>query len=674
MPRQPINVPDVTHAMMANAIRALSMDAVERANCGHPGLPMGMADVATVLWRDFLLLDPAHPHWPNRDRFVLSAGHGSLLLYTLGYLTGYNALTIDDLKNFRQLHSRTPGHPERDAALGIETTTGPLGQGFANAVGMALAERLLNARYGDALYDHFTYVIASDGDMQEGINHEAAALAGHLKLSRLVVLYDDNGVTIDGPAHLSMSDDVAKRYESYGWVTRRIDGHNEDEITDALDWAKDRADEPNAAPVLILCRTTIGYGAPHKAGTSAVHGNPLGADEIAAARATLHWPYAPFDIPAPVKQAWESVFPKARVKYGKWLANFLQLDEDTQKAFTTANQGAVPTAAIEALAALKEKFYLDKPTQATRVSSGAAVNALAPHLPNLIGGSADLTPSTNTRARDMQAIAPGDFSGNYIHWGIREHGMAAAMNGIALHGGLIPYGGTFLCFSDYCRPAIRLAALMQLRVVFVMTHDSIGLGEDGPTHQPVEHLAALRAIPGLNVLRPADAVETAECWQIALYSHSPTLLALSRQNLRTLRHRIMHESADLNRSARGAYVLRDNAGATVTLIATGSEVELAMDTADILEKNGHPARIVSMPSMELFARQTPDYQQQVLGANTIQVGIEAGVRLGWDRWIGADSPFFGVTTFGVSAPAADAYAHFGLTPENIAAKITAVLG
>ena len=663
----------VTHTQMANAIRALAMDAVEAANSGHPGLPMGMADVATVLWRDYLNLDPQNPAWIDRDRFVLSAGHGSMLLYALHVLSGVGGLTLDDLRNFRQLHSRTPGHPEHDNAFGIETTTGPLGQGFANAVGMALAERILNGRYGDALVSHRTYVIASDGDMQEGINHEAAALAGHLRLSRLIVLYDDNQITIDGPASLGMSDDVAKRYDAYGWVTRAIDGHDAGQIKAALDWAQTQSILPDGRPVLILCRTTIGYGAPTKGGTSGAHGSPLGRDEIAAARRQLNWPHEPFVVPAPIKQAWSNIFTRNDGKIDQWQQSLSALDDTARDEFIARMHGTLPAAAREALKHAKEQIYLDKPDIATRAASGRVLEAVQPHLPALIGGSADLTPSNNTRIKTAKAISACDFSGSYLHWGIREFGMAAAMNGMALHGGIIPFGGTFLAFSDYCRPAIRLAALMRQRVIFIMTHDSIGLGEDGPTHQPVEHIAALRAIPGLTVLRPGDAIETLEAWDIALNNNGPTLLALSRQNLPALRHRIPHEDLTANRSAHGAYLLQDAAGAALTLLATGSELSLAVEVAKLLETKGHPARIVSLPSMELFARQPRTYQDDILSPGTIPVAIEAGIRQGWDRWLGADGLFFGVETFGVSAPAPAAYAHFGLTAEAIAMKILAAV-
>ena len=661
------------HKPMATAIRALAMDAVEAAQSGHPGLPMGMADVATVLWRDFLLVDPAHPYWPDRDRVVLSAGHGSLLLYALTHLTNPAALTIDDLKKFRQLHSKTPGHPERELALGVETTTGPLGQGFGNAVGMALAERMLNARFGDDLVDHSTYVIASDGDLQEGINHESAAIAGHLKLSRLIVLYDDNQVTIDGPANLSMSEDVAARYQAYGWVTRHVDGHDPADIHAALTWAKVQGTAPDGKPALLLCRTTIGHGAPNKAGTSGVHGSPLGKDEIAATRLHLDWPHEPFIVPPEIYAAWQNIFPHGSSFYQTWHNKMLTLEDATQRAFTSANRGEIIPAIKETLQGLKNKFTVEQPALATRAASGAVLAALLPVYPSIVGGSADLTPSNNTSAPNLKAITAGDYSGQYIHWGIREHGMAAALNGMAIHGGLIPYGGTFLTFSDYCRPSIRLAALMQARTVFVMTHDSIGLGEDGPTHQPVEHLASLRAIPGLAVIRPADAHETLEAWDQALNRHGPTVLALSRQTLPSLRHYTGNPDQNRNQVGCGAYVLREAEGATLTLVASGSEVSLAVEVADLLQEKNIAARLVSMPCMELFSQQPLSYVETVLQSGTTRlVGIEAGIRMGWERWLGEDGLFFGVCDFGISAPAAQAYDYFGLTAEKIAAKIMGV--
>lgn len=655
----------ITTQTMANAIRALSMDAVEQANSGHPGLPMGMADVATVLFRDFIHVDPSQPAWPDRDRFVLSAGHGSMLLYSLAHLLGYPKASLDALKNFRQLGSVTPGHPEHDLEMMVETTTGPLGQGFANAVGMALAERILSARFGDALVDHHTYVIASDGDLQEGINHEAAALAGHLQLHKLIVLYDDNKISIDGPTDLSMTEDVAARYTAYGWATRHVDGHNTADIHAALTWA-----QTATQPVLLLCRTQIGFGAPTKAGTHHSHGSPLGKDEIAGARATLNWPHAPFIIPAEIGAAWQATTARAKAKRAAWQQRLDALPAATRDEWHQTQSGDLTAAARTALAELRRSFITNKPAQATRVSSGQVLAALAPHQPNLIGGSADLTPSNNTQVKNTGVITAPAYTGQYLHWGVREFGMSAALNGMALHGGIIPYGGTFLVFTDYCRPALRLAALMRCRVIFVMTHDSIGLGEDGPTHQPVEHLAALRAIPHLQVLRPADAIETLEAWELALTHNGPTVLCLTRQNVPALR--TQHD--ETNRLSHGGYVLHEEAGATITLIASGSEVGLAQQVAAELHKHGKHARLVSMPSPDLFFQQPPTYQDRVLqSGTTLPVVIEAGIRQGWERITGATlTPtglFFGVDDFGASAPYQKIYEDRGLMPDAISKAI-----
>jgi transketolase len=634
----------VPFTTMANAIRFLSIDAVEKANSGHPGLPMGMAAVVTVLFRDFMHIDPAAPDWADRDRFILSAGHGSMLLYSLAHLLGFPAATMDELQRFRQLGSRTPGHPEHDLSMMAETTTGPLGQGFANAVGMALAERILK-------HDHRTYVLASDGDMMEGINHEAAALAAHWQLHKLCVLYDDNGISIDGPTHLSMSEDVAARYAAYGWATRRIDGHNESDIHAALVWAQQQT-----KPTLLLCKTTIGFGAPTKAGSHHAHGSPLGAAEIAGARTALGWPHAPFTIPTDIKQAWEACAMRGKAKRAAAPAS-KQPAHDYQRA----------------IAAIKTTFLLEKPTQATRTSSGQVLAALLPALPQLIGGSADLTPSNNTQVKDTGVIAAPDYTGRYLHFGVREFAMGAIMNGMALHGpangAIIPYGGTFLVFSDYMRNAIRMAAIMRTRTIFVFTHDSIGLGEDGPTHQPVEHLAALRAIPHLRVLRPADAVETAEAWEFALQYNGPSALCLTRQNVPSLRHATNHGVENFNGAMRGGYVLREEAGAQLTLFASGSEVSLAVAVAEKLFHAGHAANVVSMPCVELFFQQDATYIHRVLAPHTMPVAIEAGVRQGWDRIIGGDGLFFGLDDFGASAPYQDIYKQRGLTADAITAAI-----
>ncbi len=651
----------MTHASLANAVRFLAADAVEKAQSGHPGLPLGMADVATVLFSKFLRFDPSCPHWPNRDRFVLSAGHGSALLYALAYLVGYPRMTLDELKRFRQLGSLTPGHPEHDLDLGIETTTGPLGQGLANAVGMALGERALNAQFGSDLIDHHTYVIASDGDMMEGISHEAASLAGHLRLNKLIVLYDDNSVSIDGPTSLSFSDNTVQRFESYGWITQRVDGHDAEAITYALKIA-----QKNDRPTLIACKTIIGYGAPTKAGKAAVHGSPLGAEELAATRKALNWDYPAFSVPEQTLGRWRSLgmqHQETRLAWEKSLENHPQ-----QAEFKRRLRAEIPAAVPEILIAYKKEMSEKRPNLATRQTSGAVLEVLAPHLPEMIGGSADLTPSNNTRTKMAQAIEPASsYKGQYLHWGVREHGMAAAMNGLALYGGFIPFGGTFLTFSDYCRPALRLAALMGCRVIHVMTHDSIGLGEDGPTHQPVEHLAALRTIPNLLVFRPADAIETAECWALALEHQGPSVLALSRQTLPTVRTGHM----DANLSAKGAYVLTESSGSSrmVTLLATGSEVSIALEARAILEQQGISTAVISVPCFELLSQCSEAEQRQILRPHdgSIFIGIEAGLRFGWDRWIGAKGGFVGMKDFGASAPATQLYQHFGITAEEIVA-------
>lgn len=642
---------------MADAIRALAMDAVEKAKSGHPGMPMGMADAATVLFTKFLKFDPQWPQWPDRDRFILSAGHGSMLQYALLYLLGYEKMTLDEIKNFRQLHGKTPGHPEVDPACGIETTTGPLGQGISTAVGMALAERHLNARFGGELVDHFTYVIASDGDLMEGISHEACALAGHLKLSRLIVLYDDNGISIDGETSLSFSEDVTKRFESYGWDVQAVDGHDPEAVEKAIAAAL-KTDTPS----LIRCKTVIGFGAPTKAGKESCHGSPLGVEEIAGARAALGWSFGPFEIPDEILSQWRAAGARHRDTAAAWKKR----SETPQGAAlrTALTHGDLPAAGL-ALVAFKERMRAEKPSLATRAASGKVLEAIIPAVPELIGGSADLTGSVNTRVKGMETLDAAHYAGRYIHYGVREHGMAATMNGMALHGGVIPYAGTFLQFADYARPAIRLSALMRQRVIYVMTHDSIGLGEDGPTHQPVEHLASLRAMPNLNVLRPCDPVEVAECWEIALRTaQTPSVLSLSRQNLPFVRT----EESPENKCAKGGYILKDCAGTPkAVLIATGSEVSIAVEAKALLEKEGVPARIVSMPCLELFAAQDAAYRASVLGpVGTRRVVVEAGVRQGWEDILGANGAFVGMTGFGESAPAPALYKHFGITVEKAA--------
>jgi len=644
---------------LANAIRALSMDAVQAANSGHPGLPMGMADAATSLFSQFLKFDPTDPHWPDRDRFVLSAGHGSMLLYSLLFLTGYERPTLDDIRRFRQLGSPCAGHPEYGHLPGVETTTGPLGQGIATAVGMALAERILNARFGDDLVDHKTYVLAGDGDLMEGISQEACSLAGHLKLNRLIVLFDDNHISIDGPTSLADSTNTLERFDAMGWTTMACDGVDGDAVAKAL-----AAAQTSDKPVLIAARTTIGFGAPTRAGTNKAHGEALGADEVAGAREKLGWPYPPFVVPDDILSQWRTIGARGKAVRDAWRERRNKVPAETLKSFYDALETQVPVSISLALNEFKKKMSAEKPSIATRKASEAALDVINANLEKTIGGSADLTGSNNTRTKGLKAIAPGDYAGRFIHYGIREHGMAAAMNGLALHGGIIPYSGTFLVFSDYARPAIRLAALMGVRAIHVMTHDSIGLGEDGPTHQPVEHLAALRAIPNLLVFRPADAVETAECWDIALSEvRHPSVLALTRQNLATVRT----THTDENLSRKGAYELAPADGeAKVTFFATGSEIEIALAARALLAKDGIGARVVSMPCWELFDAQSETYRESVLGPGTVKVAIEAAVSFGWERYLGEQGRFIGMKSFGASGPYKDLYEHFGITPEAAA--------
>ena len=646
------------HDRMANAIRALAMDAVQAANSGHPGMPMGMADAATVLFTQFLKFDPQRPDWPDRDRFVLSAGHGSMLLYALLHLTGYPDMTMAELRNFRQLHSRTAGHPEYGAAPGIETTTGPLGQGLANAVGMALAERMMNARFGDDLVDHRTWAVAGDGCLMEGISQEAITLAGHLGLGRLIVLFDDNEISIDGPTGLATSDDQTRRFEACGWHVQRVDGHDSMALVTAMQAACE-SDRPS----MIACRTVIGYGAPTKAGTAATHGAPLGEEEIAGARESLDWRHPAFEIPADVETAWRAAGARGAADADAWAARLAAAGPAVRADFERVANGALPAELGDAVIALKRGFAAQAPKMATRQASGKVLDRLTEVVPELAGGSADLTGSNNTRTAAHNDVAAGDFSGGYIRYGVREHGMAAAMNGMALHGGLIPYGGTFLVFTDYARPAIRLSALMEQRVIYVMTHDSIGLGEDGPTHQPVEHLAALRAMPNLNVFRPCDAVEVAECWELALQAReTPSVLALTRQGLPTLRTEHRAENA----CARGAYVIAEAEGARqVSLLASGSEVSIAVEAQALVKEDGIAAAVVSMPCWELFERQPDEYRAAVLG-DAPRVACEAAADFGWTRWTGGDGGFVGMSGFGASAPAARLYEHFGITAAAVA--------
>lgn len=640
---------------MANAIRALSMDAVQAANSGHPGAPMGMADVATVLFNRFMNIDPTTDKWPDRDRFVMSAGHGSMLVYAINHLLGYSDMDINQIKNFRQMGFRTAGHPEYGHAKGIETTTGPLGQGISTAVGMALAERMHNARFDDDLVDHYTYVIAGDGCLMEGISHEAIDLAGNLGLGRLVVMWDDNSITIDGAVSLSSSMNQQMRFEAAGWHVQSVDGHDKDAVADAIEAAK-----ADPRPSMIACKTIIGYGAPNKQGTSATHGAPLGEDEIDLTRKALGWPHAAFEIPADVYDDWHAIATRgkeARLAWDKRLAA-----SNNGEAFAASLAAPDATALDAAINAYKHRLSKDAPKVATRKASQMALEVINATLPNTAGGSADLTGSNLTKTSQMQDVSKGNFDGSYIYYGVREHGMAAAMNGIALHGGFLAYGGTFLAFADYCRGAIRLSALMGLPVSYVMTHDSIGLGEDGPTHQPVETVASLRAMPNTWVFRPADVVETAEAWQIAATSSTtPSVHCLSRQGLPTLRT----NHTDTNMVAKGAYVLRDTAGARdVTLIATGSEVEIAINAAEALARDGIKAAVVSAPCFELFAAQDDAYRADVLGTAP-RVGVEAAIEQSWGKLLGDNSAFVGMTGFGASAPIDELYNHFGITAQAV---------
>ncbi len=654
------------HNRMANAIRFLSIDAVEKAKSGHPGLPMGAADIATVLFTRFLRFDPTEPTWYDRDRFVLSAGHGSMLLYSLLHLTGYEDFPLEELKNFRQIGAKTAGHPEYGHGGGIETTTGPLGQGIANAVGMAMTERMMQAEFGSDLVDHFTYCLVGDGCLMEGISQEAISLAGHLKLNKLIVLWDDNGISIDGSISLSDSTDQIERFKASGWETARVDGHNPDQIAGAIEAAR-----KSSRPTLIACKTTIGYGSPNKAGKNSAHGSPLGGDEVALTREALGWSEEPFEIPSDIRDAWRIAGLRAAQANTEWEKRFAAADTETRAEFERRMRGDLPASLGEAVRKLKEKLAEEKPSLATRKASEVALEAINAAVPETIGGSADLTGSNNTRTKDMKAITPDDFSGRFVHWGIREHGMAAAMNGMALHGGVIPYSGTFLVFTDYCRPAIRLSALMGIRVIYVMTHDSIGLGEDGPTHQPVEHVAALRAIPNLLVLRPADATETAECWQMALENRDgPSVLALTRQNLAAFRTTLEEK----NLCAYGAYEASGSEDdAKVTLFATGSEVEIAMAAQATLTEEGIPTRVVSVPSFEMFRKQSDDYRASMIGTSPVKIAIEAGIEMGWSRFIGDDGMFIGMDSFGASGPYKALYEHFGITAEAVVARAKARL-
>jgi transketolase len=669
--REPVVPPpprDQTLRDLANCIRFLSMDAVQKAGSGHPGAPLGMADIATVLFKDFMRFDAADPHWIDRDRFILSNGHASMLLYSLLYLTGYSDMTIDQLKRLRQAGSRTPGHPEYRHSDGIEVTTGPLGQGLADAVGMALAERIMNARFGDDLVDHHTYVFMGDGCLMEGVSQEAISLAGHLKLGRLIAFFDNNSITIDGATRLSESDDEAARFRASGWHVQEIDGHDTDAIREAIVEARSVSDRPS----MISCKTIIGFGLPTKAGTQEAHSDAPGEAEIAGARALLDWPYPPFVIPASPLKQWRDIGAQGASARTAWAARVKAAAPPVREDFERRNAGELPRGWKDAIAAARRDFLGAGEAMATRTASGAVLEHLTRVIPEMVGGSADLTPSNNTRTSDQIEIGPGEYGGSYVHYGVREHAMAAAMNGLALHGGLIPYGGTFLCFSDYCRPAIRLAAMMRIRTIFVMTHDSIGLGQDGPTHQPVEQLAALRAIPRLAVYRPADAIETAECWELILDApRRAALLALSRQPVPLLR---THDDAG-NKSARGAYVLLEAEGGPrqLTLMATGSEVQLAVEARKIMQGEGAPTAVVSMPCRLLFEEQDEAYKRSVLGDGTARVAVEAAVEMGWDRYLGFEGRFVGMHDFGESGKIADLYEMFGITTDAVVRAARAAL-
>jgi transketolase len=657
----------VTHQEMASAIRFLSMDAIEKAKSGHPGMPMGMADVATVLFTRFLKFDATQPKWPDRDRFILSAGHGSMLLYSLAYLTGYKDIDIEQIKSFRQLGAKTAGHPEYGHVDIAETTTGPLGQGITNAVGFAMAEKMLAARTSKELCDHYTYVIAGDGCLMEGISQEAISMAGVWKLNKLIVLWDDNHICIDGDTALSTCEDQCKRFEASGWNTCKVDGHDPEAIAKAIEAAK-----TSDKPTLIACRTIIGYGAPTKAGSEKTHGAPLGAEEIAGARAAANWPYEPFVVPDHVLNAWRAAGSRGAAARQAWEKRVAALPAETRNECVRLSKGELPAGWEKAAADFKAKMSAEQPKVATRKASEMALEVLTAAIPEMIGGSADLTHSNLTITKSTKPIKDGDFTGRYIHYGIREHGMASVMNGIALHGGFIPYGGTFLVFADYLRPALRMSALMGLRAIYVLTHDSIGLGEDGPTHQPIETVAAIRAMPNVLMFRPADPVETMECYEIALKSaNTPSVLALSRQNLPTVRTTVSAE----NLSAKGAYILSPADGERkATILATGSEVSLALEAQKLLKDKGIGAAVVSMPSWELFEQQTEDYKRDILGTHgMVRVAVEALGTFGWDRYVGKKGAVIGMTGFGASAPAEKLYPYFGITAQAVVDAVTSRL-
>jgi transketolase len=658
---KPLPAPRDQHLRdMADCIRVLAMDAVQQAKSGHPGMPMGMADIATVLFSDFMRFDAADPHWIDRDRFIISNGHGSMLLYALLYLTGYADMTIDQLKHFRQVGAKTAGHPEYRHADGIETTTGPLGQGIANSVGMALAERIMNASFGDALVDHYTYVFLGDGCLMEGISHEAISLAGHLKLGKLIAFFDNNAITIDGATGLSVSDDETMRFHASHWHVQEIDGHDTDAIRAAIVEAQKVTDRPS----MISCRTVIGFGLPTKAGTQKAHSDAPGEEEIAGARKLMGWTAPPFEIPENLLSSWRKIGAKGRDGRMAWADRVKAAPDGLRQEFERRTRGELPSGWRDAIAAARKEFLAGDKDIATRQASGAVLNHLFDAIPELLGGSADLTPSNNTKAKNQVEVRPGEYRGSYVHYGVREHGMAAAMNGIALHGGLIPYGGTFMCFSDYCRPSIRLAAMMEIRTIFVMTHDSIGLGEDGPTHQPIEHLASLRAIPHLAVYRPGDPIETAECWEAILDApRRAALIALSRQPMPLLRRQAGSE----NLSAKGGYVLQEAEGGPrrLTLLSSGSELHLAVEARAVLQAEGIPTAVVSMPCRLLFEEQDAAYKRAVLGDTLARVAVEAAVEMSWDRYLGLQGRFVGMHEFGASGKIGDVYKKFDITTEAV---------
>jgi transketolase len=657
---KPLPAPRDPHLRdLADCIRVLAMDAVQLAKSGHPGMPMGMADIATVLFSEFLRFDAADPHWINRDRFLISNGHGSMLLYSLLYLTGYEDMPIEQIKRFRQVDSKTAGHPEYRHARGIETTTGPLGQGIANSVGMALAERIMNANFGDALVDHYTYVTLGDGCLMEGISHEAISLAGHLKLGKLIAFFDNNSISIDGPTSLAVSDDQSARFRAAHWHVQEIDGHDTDAIRAAIKAAQAVTDQPS----MISCKTVIGFGFPTRAGTQKAHSDAPGEEEIAGARKRLNWTAPPFEIPQKLLDEWRKIGARGRATRMEWADRVKAAPDGLRQDFERRTRGELPANWREAITAAKKEFVADPKDLATRAASGAVLNHLFDAIPELLGGSADLTPSNNTKAKNQVEIRPGEYKGSYVHYGVREHGMAAAMNGIALHGGLIPYGGTFMCFSDYCRPSIRLAAMMEIRTTFVMTHDSIGLGEDGPTHQPIEHMSSLRAIPHLAVYRPGDPIETAECWECILDApRRAALIALSRQPMPLLRR----DATSENRCAKGGYVLLEADGPrALTILATGSELHLAVEARTEMQKQGVPTAVVSMPCTLLFEQQDPAYKRAVLGETRARVAVEAAVEMSWDRYIGLDGGFVGMHDFGASGKIGDVYKKFDINAAHV---------